>query len=161
MRRLTAWTFTGSDTARHAEAELAGLSARGRVTLDDGAHLWWPSRRRSPNLRGIENVPLAAAVGTGFWGLLFGALFIVPALNALTCSDTEAFDELLSGVGISSDFLHQLRAAVAPSTSSLIILAESPTIDCLDASYAHWQPQQADAALPDKHHQALRAVFTS
>ena len=86
-------------------------------------------------------------------------MFMVPALSALCRSDADAFDELLSGVGVSGDFIHQLRNTVVPNSSALIVLAETDTVDRVNASLTSWQPQHADAFLPDQPQGALRAVF--
>lgn len=160
MRQLTAWAFRGADTAQQAEAALAALSARAPVALDDGAQLWWPSRRHRPSYRAIENVALGAALGTGFWGLLFGTLFVVPTLGALSHLDPDALDELLSGVGITSDFLHQLRDAVGPGSSALLVLAEVEVVDRVDATFAPRRPRRADALLPAERLHDLRTTFT-
>jgi uncharacterized membrane protein len=160
VKQLTAWVFAGADTAQQAEAALAALSARAPVALDDGAQLWWPGRRRRPSYRGIENIALGAALGTSFWGLLFGTLFVVPTLGTLSHLDPDALDELLSGVGITSGFLHQLRHAVMPDSSALLVLAEVEALDRVDAAFARWQPQRADALLPADHHRDLRATFS-
>lgn len=160
MKQLTGWAFDGADTARRAEVALGALTVREPLTLDDGAHLWWPGARRGPSFRGIENVALAAALGRGFWGLLFGAVFVAPTLSALSRLEAGTLDDLFRGVGITTDFLQQLRGAVVPDSSALVVLADVEALGRLDAALTTWRPQRADAQLSGPCHDALRAAFT-
>jgi uncharacterized membrane protein len=76
MATLTVWTFptpTGTDAAT---AQLKSLEEQGFITIHDAATVSWRRERSKPKTREPQR-RAAPALGGPFWGLLFGALFLL------------------------------------------------------------------------------------
>ena len=164
MTVLAVWTFADAAAARKAEVELASLSARGVLTIADGAVLTWPRGRRSPHTRQLQSLPLVAGLSSTFWGLLLGTVFFLPTLEPASDAaiigqaraDAKGF---LRAIGLNDEFVADLRSAVTFGRSALFaLLAQDPRP--ADDAFAHWAPQKCHVALGEGTWQTLRAVFS-
>ena len=97
------------------------------MSVHDGVVITWPGRSSAPQPRRLQSLAITDAVGFAFWGLLLGAVFYAPAVGALSAVDPAALSGSLAGVGLSEDFVLDVRAAVGPGSSALLVLsAEEP-----------------------------------
>jgi uncharacterized membrane protein len=82
----------------------------------------------------LINTTAAGAVSGGFWGLLVGAIFLVPLLGATVGAASGALAGALTDVGINDDFMKQLSANLKPGNAALFVLIRRMTTDkVLDA----------------------------
>ncbi|MVT64909.1 DUF1269 domain-containing protein [Bradyrhizobium pachyrhizi] len=82
----------------------------------------------------LMNTTAAGAVSGGFWGLLIGAIFLVPLLGASLGAASGALMGALTDVGINDDFMKQLSANLKPGNAALFVLIRRMTTDkVLDA----------------------------
>ena len=69
-----------------------------------------------------------AGAGWGaFWGFLFGLIFFVPFLGAAIGAGMGGMSGALADVGISDDFIKQVRDKVTEGTSALFALTSGAT----------------------------------
>ncbi|WP_315928301.1 DUF1269 domain-containing protein [Mesorhizobium sp. SP-1A] len=82
----------------------------------------------------LMNTTAAGAVSGGFWGLLVGAIFLMPLLGASLGAASGALAGALTDVGINDEFMKELSASLQPGNAALFILIRSMTADkVLDA----------------------------
>ena len=72
-----------------------------------------------------EGFPMAGgAIWGGFWGFLFGALFLLPLAGWALGAGIGARLGYLKEKGIGEDFQHQVREHLQPGTSALFLVIE-------------------------------------
>jgi uncharacterized membrane protein len=94
------------------DAVIAVKHADGRVKLNQLMH---------PTASG--------AVSGGFWGLLIGALFLVPVVGAAIGAGAGALSGALSDVGINDNFMKEVAAVLQPDNAALFLLISKMTTD--------------------------------
>ena len=129
MTTLTAWKFETPTGADAVLLKLEQLQSRGLIELHDSAVVSWPEGRKKPWTRESESATGRGALGGGFWGLLFGLIFFVPLLGAAIGAATGALVGSLREVGISDDFIREVREKVTPGTSALFLLSSDAVYD--------------------------------
>ena len=129
MSTLTAWKFPTPYGADAALDTLEKLQAQQLIQVQDAAVVSWEEGRKKPKTRELHSTKAAGALGGGFWGLLFGLIFFVPLLGLAIGAATGALAGSLSDVGISNDFIDNVRQKVTPGTSALFLLSSGAVID--------------------------------
>jgi uncharacterized membrane protein len=77
-----------------------------------------------------EGIPMAGgAIWGGFWGLLFGTLFLIPLAGWALGAGVGARLGYLKEKGIGEDFQHQVRDHLQPGTSALFLVIEQADPD--------------------------------
>jgi uncharacterized membrane protein len=71
----------------------------------------------------------AGAISGGFWGLLIGALFLVPVVGAAIGAGAGALSGALTDIGINDAFMKDVAAALQPGTAALFLLIRKMTTD--------------------------------
>lgn len=69
------------------------------------------------------------AVGGTFWGMLIGALFLMPFFGAALGAASGALSGALTDVGINDKFMKELSETLKPGSSALFVLVRSATPD--------------------------------
>lgn len=80
-------------------------------------------------LNQIINTTAVGAVSGSFWGLLVGALFLMPALGAAVGAASGALSGALTDFGIDDKMMKDLAASMQPGSAALFVLAEKMTSD--------------------------------
>jgi uncharacterized membrane protein len=94
------------------DAVIAVKHADGKVTLNQ-----------------LMNTTASGALSGGFWGLLIGALFLVPVVGAAIGAGAGALSGAMSDVGINDDFMKEVAAAIQPGSAALFLLINKMTTD--------------------------------
>jgi uncharacterized membrane protein len=159
MATLTAWKFDTADGADTAEATLLELSKQELIHVHDAATVSWPTDKKKPKTRQLENLTGAGAVGGAFWGLLFGILFFVPLLGLAVGAAAGALGGSLADAGISDDFIRSVREQVTPGTSALFVLSSDAVLDKVIDAFKSTNAQLIRTNLSNDQEAALRAAF--
>jgi uncharacterized membrane protein len=159
MATLTAWKFDTADGADTAEATLIELSKQELIQIHDAATVSWPTDKKKPKTRQLENLTGAGAVGGAFWGLLFGILFFVPLLGLAVGAAAGALGGSLADAGISDDFIKSVRKEVTPGTSALFVLSSDAVLDRVIDAFKGTNAHLIRTNLSDEQEAALRAAF--
>ena len=159
MATLTVWTFNSPSGAGEASTRLQELARRGVVVVHDAATVSWERSANKPETRQLAGA--RGALGSSFWGLLFGLIFLVPLLGAAIGDATGAIGGSLTDVGIDDTFINKVRDQITPGTSALFVLSPDAAMDSLEAELAmHGSVERVLASLSAKQEEALRWVFT-
>lgn len=85
-------------------------------------------------LNQLMNTTAVGAASGGFWGLLIGAIFLMPVLGAALGAASGALGGALSDFGINDNFMKELAATLRPGNAALFVLIHKMTADkVLDA----------------------------
>src|ERR671916_3101290 len=109
MATLSMLKFNDPYGADRVLIALQGLQEREMITLEDAAVVSWPQGNKKPATRQLFSTSGAGALGGAFWGFLFGLIFFVPFLGAAIGAGVGALTGAMDGVGISDDFVKQVR----------------------------------------------------
>jgi uncharacterized membrane protein len=156
---LTVWKFSTALGAERAESILEQLQKQELITVHDAAVVSWPEGAKKPKTRQLKNLTSAGAFGGAFWGLLFGLIFFLPLLGMAIGAATGALAGSLTDVGISDDFIRDVRAQVTPGTSALFVMTSGAVMDKVGAAFEGMDMELISTNLSEEQEQALRDAF--
>jgi uncharacterized membrane protein len=80
-------------------------------------------------LNQLFSTTAAGAASGSFWGLLIGALFLMPVLGAAVGAASGALGGALTDCGINDDFMKDLAKNIQPGNAALFVLIGKMTAD--------------------------------
>lgn len=162
MATLTVWKFGDPSEADRSVSLLESLQSQQLIRIYDAATVSWEEGKKKPKTRQLASVTGATAMGGAFWGLLFGLIFFVPILGAAIGAAMGAFSGSLREVGISDDFIQQVREKVKPGTSALFIMTSGTVQDKVKEAIddAGLKPELIHTNLSNEQEEALREAFS-
>jgi uncharacterized membrane protein len=153
---VSVWTFDTPEGASGALRVLERLQTRRRLTIDDASVVSWAAGRHRPHVYQVGAVDGTAALAGAFWGLLFGTVFLMP----LVVPDAGG-PAGLSAIGLSDEFLDQVRCRVVPGASALFLLTDIAVLDRIRDALDGAHGGLLVAPLAHEQDQLLRHVFGS
>jgi uncharacterized membrane protein len=135
---------------------LQGLQEQQMINLEDAAVVSWPQGNKKPTTRQLHGG--SGALGGAFWGFLFGLIFFVPFLGAAIGAAIGAGS--MADVGISDDFIKQVREKVTEGTSALFALTSGATApDKIIDELKQYDFEIISTNLPEEQENKLREAF--
>jgi uncharacterized membrane protein len=159
MATLTAWKFDTPNGADEALAKLEKLNRDYLINLHDAAVVSWEVSKKKPKNHEMHDTAAAGALGGGFWGLLFGLIFFVPLLGLAVGAASGALIGSMRDVGISDDFIRDVREKVTPGTSALFALTSGAVQDKVADEYRGTEAELIRTNLSDEQEAQLREAF--
>jgi uncharacterized membrane protein len=160
MATLSVLKFNDLNGADRVLLALQGLQERQMITLEDAAVVSWPLGKKQPTTRQLHSMAGAGALGGAFWGFLIGLIFFVPFLGAAMGAGMGALTGSLADVGISDDFIKQVREKVTPGTSALFALTSGATApDRVIDELRQYDFEIVSTNLPEEQEKQLREAF--
>ena len=160
MATLTVWRFDTVDGAGRASQILQGLARENLLVLHDAAAVEWERGKSTPRTRQLTSTTTVGALGSGFWGLLFGLTFFVPLLGAATGAVSGALTGSLADVGIDDRFINRIRDQVTPGTSALFVMTADAVVESVHEAFAAGPTAELISThLTAQQEAALREVF--
>ena len=160
MSSLTAWKCTSPDGAQAALDELKLLQRQHAIQILDAAIVRWDEGTKKPRTTDLGDTRKAAALGGGFWGVLFGLIFFIPVLGLAIGAATGALISSMADVGISDSFIKDVRTKVTPGTSALFLLSsEGAVVRVADRFQCH-NVELVSTNLSSKQEGKLREAFS-
>jgi uncharacterized membrane protein len=159
MATLSVWKFDSPDGARAALATLMDLSKQQLVTVQDAAYVSWPVGAKKPKTQQAQSMGASGALGGAFWGMLFGLIFFVPLLGMAIGAVMGGVMGHFTDVGISDEFIKQVRSKVTEGTSALFLMTENATVDRVAAAFAGTHMELIQTNLSADQEAQLRAAF--
>jgi len=156
---LTAWKFDTPNGADEALAKLEKLNRDYLINLHDAAVVSWEVGKKKPKTHEMHDTAAAGALGGGFWGLLFGLIFFVPLLGLAVGAASGALIGSMRDVGISDDFIRDVREKVTPGTSALFALTSGAVQDKVADEYRGTEAELIRTNLSDEQEAQLREAF--
>jgi uncharacterized membrane protein len=160
MATLSVLKFNDLNGADRVLLALQGLQEREMITLEDAAVVSWPQGNRKPTTRQLHSTAGTGAMGGAFWGFLFGLIFFVPFLGAAIGAGMGALTGSMADVGISDDFIKQVREKVTEGTSALFALTSGATApDKVIDELKQYDFEIISTNLPEEQEKKLREAF--
>jgi uncharacterized membrane protein len=161
MATLTVWKFDSAAGADRALEALQSLEGQRLLDLIDGAVVTFPLGAKKPRTRQLHTTPSKAALGGAFWGLLFGLIFVFPLFGIAIGAGLGSLMASMADVGVSDDFIKQVREQVTPGTSALFLYTQKVQEGVLDeiAATSRQRPVLIRSNLSQDQEARLREVF--
>jgi uncharacterized membrane protein len=128
MSNLIVIVYPTEAKAEEMRHELLGLQKEYLLELSDAVIAVKQDSGRVKLIQ-LFHPTSAGAVSGGFWGLLVGALFLVPLLGAAIGAAAGALSGALTDVGINDHFMKDLSAKLKPGNAALFVLIRHMTTD--------------------------------
>ncbi len=160
MATLSVLKFNDPYGADRVLLALQGLQEREMITLEDAAIVSWPQGNKKPTTRQLHSTAGAGALGGAFWGFLFGLIFFVPFLGAAIGAGMGALTGSMADVGISDEFIKQVREKETEGSSALFALTSGATApDKLIDELRQYDFEIISTNLPEEQERKLREAF--
>jgi len=160
MSALTVWKFESTDGAQEALDVLADLQRQQLIEVLDAAVVSWEVGKKKPRTRELRDTRKAGALSGGFWGLLFGLIFFIPILGLAIGAATGALIGSMADVGISDDFIRDVRKKVTPGTSALFLLSSDAVMDRVTDRFQRTDAELISTNLTADQEAKLREAFS-
>lgn len=129
MATLTAFKFNTPTGADETLMKLQQLQSQGLITIQDASIVRWPQGAKKPHTEQLHNLAGAGALSGAFWGFLFGLIFFVPFFGLAIGAAMGALAGHFADVGISDDFIKQVKSQVTPGTSAIFLMTSGAVVD--------------------------------
>ena len=159
MTTLTAWAFPNAGDAAQAIQRLDALQSQGHITIDDAALVSWESGKKKPKTRQLHDTTRQGALGGAFWGMFLGLLFLVPFLGAAIGAALGALSTSMVDMGISDQFIDDVKKKITPGTSALFLLTDDEVVDRIETELKDMSPELIASNLSAEQEAKLRDVF--
>ena len=159
MTLLAVFTFTSVSDADAVAALLPGLDAEWPPGRTDVAVVRWDRVSSRPSTRHLPQAARVGGVDDSFWGLLFGHALFEPLLRSVLDGSSPASGNPLALVGIDDGFLHEVRSAVTPGTSALVVLTSGQAFDVIARASTETYAGLIQVHLSREEEDALVQVF--
>jgi uncharacterized membrane protein len=162
MATLSVLKFNDPYGADRVLVALQGMQEQHMITLQDAAVVSWPQGNKKPTTHQLHSTAGAGALGGAFWGFLFGLIFFVPFLGAAIGAGMGALTGSLADVGISDDFIKDVREKVTEGTSALFALtSDASAPDKVIEELKQYDFEIVSTNLPAEKEQQLREAFAT
>jgi len=160
MATLSVLKFDNPYGADRVLVALQGMQERKMITLEDAATVSWPQGNKKPKTHQLHSAAGAGAGWGAFWGFLFGLIFFVPFLGAAIGAGMGGMTGALADVGISDDFIKEVRDKVTEGTSALFALTSGVTaLDKVVDELKYYDFEIISTNLPEEQEKQLREAF--
>lgn len=131
MTAFTVWKFDDPDEADRSVHILKNAERDGLVKILDHAVVRWPVGASHPSTHhGHEETKHGAGWGA-LWGVVIGALFLVPVVGGVAGAAIGAISKATEDVGITKEQLENIRTQITEGTSALFAVTEQGDLDRL------------------------------
>ncbi len=131
MTAFTVWKYDDPDSAGRAAGVLKEAELDGLVTVVDHAVVSWPVGADQPHTSHQHDSPKRGAGLGALWGLLGGALLMVPVAGVVVGAGIGALAKATDGTGITKEDMERIRTELGPGTSALFVVTEDADFDRL------------------------------
>jgi uncharacterized membrane protein len=129
MATLTVWKFDDPDGAERVRDKIIALQKEDMIGIHDAVVVSWPADKKKPKTSQLESETGAGIRGGAFWGFLLGVFFFVPFFGMAVGAAVGGLSRSLHDLGISDDFIDEVRKNVTPGTSALFLLTSGTMVD--------------------------------
>lgn len=158
MTTFTVWKFDDPGRAEQAVTIVRQAAADGLITIVDHAVVSWPEGARLEIKHQHEDTWRSTGWGA-FWGLVVGALFMVPVVGGVAGAAIGAISKATEDAGITRDQLEKIRTEVTEGTSALFLVTEKGDLDRLGERFHGMHQQLIATNLTDAERDVLLETF--
>jgi uncharacterized membrane protein len=131
MPSLTVWRYDSPMGADAGVVRLKNLEQQGALTVHDAITVTWLAQEEQPRIGQVHHATAAAAGKGSLLGGLIGLVVLAPAAGAAAGAAIGAVAHRLRGTGIDRDLLREVKEALEPGTSALIVLSSDADLDAI------------------------------
>lgn len=128
MSDLIVIVYSNEAKAEEMRAKLFEAQKEYLIELGDAA-IAIKQQDGSIKLNQLMNTTAIGAVSGGFWGLLFGSIFLMPLLGAAIGAASGALGGALTDYGVNDKFMKELSSSLSPGGAALFLLVRKMTTD--------------------------------
>jgi len=161
MATMSVWRFDDPDTAGEAVRVLEELQKEGQIQVLDATSISWPVGKRGPKTHPLHGFTTIGAVGGGFFGVLMGAIFLVPLLGLAIGAAAGAATGRFADVGLNDALIAEVQAKVTPGTSALFVLTEKAVPERVAEAFSGFHAELITSNLSDEQEKILLETFYS
>lgn len=133
MSDLVVIVYPTEAKAEEMRQKLLGLQKEYLIEIGDAAIAVMHEGGKI-KLNQLMNTTALGAVSGSFWGLLIGAIFLMPVFGAAIGAASGALGGALTDYGVNDNFMKELSASLQPGNAALFVLVRKMTADkVLDA----------------------------
>jgi uncharacterized membrane protein len=159
MTAFTVWKFDTPEGADHAVTLLKDAEDEQLVKVVDHAVVSWPVGADKPKVdHGRDDTKRGAGWGA-FWGLLLGALFMVPVLGVAAGATIGALGKASEKLGISKEKLEGIRDEITEGTSALFVVTDEGNLDRLGERFRGMNMKLLETNLTEAEQEELLQTF--
>jgi len=161
MTTFTVWKFDNPDGAGRAASVLKDAQAEGLVKILDHAVVTWPVGASRPDLKQRHEESWRSTGWGALWGLVIGALFLVPLVGGVIGAAIGAIAKATQGTGIGKDELERIRTELTEGTSALFLVTDEGNLDRLGERFHGWHSKLVTTNLTEAERETLLETFGS
>ena len=128
MSDLVVIVYPTEARAEEMRQKLFGLQKEYLIQISDAAIAVMHEGGKIKLNQLLNTTALGAASG-GFWGLLIGAIFLMPVFGAALGDASGALGGALTDYGVNDGFMKELAANLQPGNAALFVLIQKMTGD--------------------------------
>ncbi|CAD5288149.1 conserved hypothetical protein [Bosea sp. 62] len=128
MSDLVVIVYPTEARAEEMRQKLFGLQKEYLIQISDAAIAVMHEDGKVKLNQLLNTTALGAASG-GFWGLLIGAIFLMPVFGAAIGAASGALGGALTDYGVNDGFMKELAANLQPGNAALFVLIQKMTGD--------------------------------
>lgn len=158
MSDLIAVGFKDEFKADEVLIDLKKLEREYLIDLEDAA-IVVRNKQGKVKIKQTQELVASGALSGGFWGLLFGVIFLHPML-ALFGAAVGALSGALTDVGIDDEFVREIGNTLEPGTSAIFILVRKSTPDKVLEEISKFEGKVLRTSLSREDEAKLQAALT-
>ncbi|BAU15748.1 hypothetical protein LEP3755_63130 (plasmid) [Leptolyngbya sp. NIES-3755] len=158
MSELIAIGFKDEFKADEVLLDLKKLEREYLIDLEDAA-IVVRNKQGKVKIKQTQELVASGALSGGFWGLLFGVIFLHPML-ALFGAAVGALSGALTDIGIDDDFIREIGNTLEPGTSAIFILVKKSTPDKVLDEISKFEGRVLRTSLSKEDEAKLQAALT-
>lgn len=137
-QQLAVFAFDSALKAQEFFTAALRLNQEGSLLVRDAVFVSKDEDGKARVTETTDPSPGRAALSSGVWGLLFGAILAVPVAGLAIGAGTGALMAKLIDTGVPDDFVQQLRETVQPSTTAVALLVSHVNQEAVNAELARF-----------------------
>lgn len=158
MSDLIAIGFRDEFKADEVLIDLKKLEREYLIDLEDAA-IVVRNKQGKVKIKQTQELVASGALSGGFWGLLFGVIFLHPML-ALFGAAVGALSGALTDIGIDDEFIQEIGNTLEPGTSAIFILVRKSTPDKVLEEISKFEGKVLRTSLSREDEAKLQAALT-
>ena len=162
-QRIVVLGFDTREGAQEAFDAVLRLQREGKLLLRDAVFVQKDADGKRAHVeQTMDQSTGTAALGGAFWGLLFGVILLVPIAGMAIGAGTAALVAKLTDVGLSDQFVKQVRESIKPGKTYLALMVSHANPEAVLAELRRFQgiAELVDSNMPEEAVQQVKDALT-
>jgi len=159
MSDLIVIGFNDESKADEVIIDLRKLEREYLIELEDAA-IVIRDKEGKVKVKQTQELTATGALSGGFWGLLFGFIFLNPILGWVVGTAAGAISGAMTDIGIDDNFIREIGNTIKPSSSAIFFLIRKATPDKVLEDLSKFEGTILRTSLSKENEAKLQAVLT-